>query len=89
LEFTQNGKVKRKWAPKRDIILLTDDATFFKKKVQELSAIEEEHTQKIEAIEQELNQEFDTFAKDMNNYFEKFEEEKKQNKNLPCLLNKY
>ena len=81
--------MKRKWAPKNDIILLTKDAAYFKKKVEEFSSIEEKHIKKIEAVEKQLNQEVQDFAKNMRSTFDDFEEEKLKNRHLPCLLTEY
>lgn len=88
MEFSINGKIKRKWAPKKDIILLTEDPALFKKKVIEFSEIEEKHIKQIEAVEKKLGSEIKNFAESMHANFDKFEEEKGIKK-LPCLLNEY
>lgn len=88
LEFNINGKIKRKWAPKKDIILLTEDPAFFKKKVEEFSAIEDKHIKKIEAVEKQLDEEVANFASTMNANFDSFEDEKRE-KDLPCVLSKF
>ena len=89
LEFNINGKIKRKWAPKSDIILLTEDPKYFKQKVEEFSKIEDKHKKQIEAVEKQLSAEVQNFADTMSSTFDDFNEEKQKNKQLPCLLLQY
>jgi len=86
LEFNIDGKIKRKWATKQDIILLTDDSAFFKKKVQEFSQIEDKHIEQIEAIEEQLDAEVKNFADSIHANFDKFEKEKATKNYLVFLI---
>ena len=48
-EFKHNGVAKRKWAPKEDIIFLSDDQTLFQSTLQKLEALKNSHLAKIDA----------------------------------------
>lgn len=54
-EFIIDGKAKRKWAPKDDIILLTDDADLFQKTLERFEAIKERHNQLIEEAKKRVD----------------------------------
>jgi len=73
LEFIIEGKKRRKWASKSDIILLTQDPEHYQKVLDSLRTIEARHLRAIQAaeaqvlqneaaLEQELNAEFEAIA---------------------------
>lgn len=69
-EITQNGITKRKWSPKKDIILLTADKELFRRTIERLEAIKEHHLKKINAAQEELNQELNHFHDILQKEFE-------------------
>ncbi len=73
LEFVIEGKKRRKWAAKSDIILLTQDPELYQQVLASLRAIETRHLRAIEAaeaqiiknesaLERELDAEFEAIA---------------------------
>lgn len=69
-EITQEGVTKRKWSPKKDIILLTDDKELFRNTLERLEAIKEHHLEKINAAQEKLNQEINQFHEAIQKEFE-------------------
>lgn len=69
-EFRHEGVVKRKWAPKEEIVLLTDDEELFKSTLEKLEAIKLSHLEKIDAAEAQLNFEIHSFLNSMQSEFE-------------------
>ncbi len=81
-EFGAKPNIKRKWAAKDEIILLTQDKQYFLSFLKKLKSTEEsylkkidEHEQKIEALFLELKDEMHTQFSNMKN-----------DKNIPSLL---
>ncbi|MEA1920453.1 MAG: hypothetical protein U9N52_11480 [Campylobacterota bacterium] len=81
-EFVIEGKVKRKWAPKEDIILLTDNEEFYRKILASLKSIKEQHLKKIEKAEVHLTQEVDALSEAMNKQFRLIESQQNGSKTL-------
>lgn len=69
-EITQNGITKRKWSPKKDIILLTADKELFRSTMERLEAIKEQHLEKINSVQERLNQELHQFHETLEKEFE-------------------
>lgn len=69
-EITQNGVTKRKWSPKKDIILLTADKELFRNTMERLEAIKEQHLEKINSAQEKLNQELSQFHEALQKEFE-------------------
>lgn len=69
-EFRHEGVVKRKWAPKEEIVLLTDDEQLFKSTLEKLEAIKQSHLEKIDAAEAQLNLEIHSFLNAMQSEFD-------------------
>lgn len=69
-EFRQNDTVKRKWAPKEEIVLLTDDEKLFQDTLQKLEMLKRSHIERIDAAEAQLNQEIFSMLKNMQAEFE-------------------
>ncbi|MDD5161021.1 MAG: hypothetical protein PHI47_13295 [Sulfuricurvum sp.] len=68
-EFQHNGVVKRKWAPKEEIILLTDDQKLFQETLQKLETLKSSHLEKIDAAETQLNHEISSMLNAMQSAF--------------------
>lgn len=69
-EINQNGAVKRKWAPKGDLILLTEDKELFRTTYERLEALSAHHLEKINAVQEELNNAVNAFYESMQKEFE-------------------
>lgn len=69
-EINQNGVIKRKWSPKEDIILLTDDKELFRTTLERLESIKNRHIEKIDAAQEQLNHEISQFRDTMQKEFE-------------------
>ena len=69
-EFRHNDTVKRKWAPKEEIVLLTDDELFFKQTLDKLENLKRTHLDRIDAAETQLNQEIQALLSTMQTEFE-------------------
>ncbi len=69
-EFRHDGAVKRKWAPKEEIVLLTDDEELFKSTLEKLEAIKRSHLEKIDAAEAQLSNEIHSLLNAMQSEFE-------------------
>jgi hypothetical protein len=69
-EFRNEEGVKRKWAPKEEIVLLTEDETLFRTVLGKLESIKQTHLEKIDAAEAQLSQEMSALLSAMQNEFE-------------------
>lgn len=69
-EFRHNDSVKRKWAPKEEIVLLTDDEQLFQTTLQKLETLKRTHLERIDAAETQLNQEIYAMLNTMQTEFE-------------------
>jgi hypothetical protein len=69
-EFRHNDTVKRKWAPKDEIVLLTDDEQLFQTTLQKLEGLKRSHLERIDAAEAQLNQEVFAMLTTMQSEFE-------------------
>jgi hypothetical protein len=69
-EFRNEEGTKRKWAPKDEIVLLTDDQQLFQTTLQKLEEIKQAHLEKIDAAETQLNQEIFAMLNSMQSQFE-------------------
>ena len=85
-EFKVGGKVKRKWAPKQEIILLTDNETLFNKTVAQLTRVQEEHLAHVKSAEKELQSAFQKMAASMQYEFDALETRKKNPSDFPSLV---
>lgn len=70
-EFQQEGAVKRKWAPKEEIILLTDDQELFQTTLMRLEELKKAHIEKIDAAQAQLNHEIASLLNTMQQEFDK------------------
>lgn len=69
-EIIQNGETKRKWSPKKDIVLVTADKELFRNTLERLEAIKKHHLEKIDAAQNKLNQEFNELHEEIQKEFE-------------------
>jgi len=69
-EFHVEGSVKRKWAPKEEIILLTDDQTLFQTTLKRLEELKKSHIEKIDAAQAQLNHEINALLNTMQDEFD-------------------
>lgn len=69
-EFQHDGAVKRKWAPKEEIILLTADKQLFQTTLHRLEGLKSSHLEKIDAAQAQLNDEINALLNTMQNEFE-------------------
>jgi len=69
-EFKHEGSVKRKWAPKEDIVLLTDNYEYFQSVLEKLEHLKQSHLAKIDAAQAELNHEISSMLNAMQSEFE-------------------
>lgn len=69
-EFQHNGVAKRKWAPKEEIVLLTDDQELFQTTLQRLESLKSSHLEKIDAAEAQLNHEISSMLNAMQSAFQ-------------------
>lgn len=69
-EFRHNDSIKRKWAPKEEIVLLTDDEQLFQTTLQKLELLKKSHLERIDAAEAQLNQEVFAMLNTMQTEFE-------------------
>lgn len=69
-EFQHEGVVKRKWAPKEEIILLTADKQLFQTTLQRLEGLKSSHLERIDAAQAQLNDEINALLNTMQNEFD-------------------
>ncbi|MFY9142826.1 hypothetical protein [Sulfuricurvum sp.] len=69
-EFQHNGETKRKWAPKEEIVLLTDDHALFQTILKKLESLKSSHLEKIDTAQTQLNNEINALLNTMKNAFE-------------------
>lgn len=78
-EINHNGVMKRKWSPKEDIILLTEDKELFRTTYERLETLSAHHLEKINAVQEELNNAVSDFHQTMQKEFELIKEALKDN----------
>jgi hypothetical protein len=69
-EFRHNDTIKRKWAPKEEIVLLTDDEKLFQTTLEKLELLKRAHLERIDVAEAQLNQEVSAMLNAMQSEFE-------------------
>lgn len=69
-EINQNGVMKRKWSPKEDIVLLTEDKDLFRTTYERLETLSSRHLEKINTAQEELNNAVNDFHETMQKEFE-------------------
>ncbi|MDQ1297541.1 MAG: hypothetical protein QG558_79 [Campylobacterota bacterium] len=69
-EISQGGVVKRKWAPKEDLVLLTEDKELFRTTYERLEALSAHHLEKINTVQEELSNAINDFHESMQKEFD-------------------
>lgn len=72
-EFKIDGQIKRKWAPKEEVILLTDDKALFHSILTQLETLKNSHLSDIETAQRQLDQQVDLFFESINKEFEQIQ----------------
>jgi hypothetical protein len=85
-EFGEKPNVKRKWANKGDIVLLTDNKAFFLAFVEKLKSMEKEHLEKINQAQKELEKLIEQYQDSMHDELDSFKQLALENSNVPSLL---
>lgn len=85
-EFGEKPDVKRKWAPREDIILLTQDKEFFKAYVTKLISMESEHLEKINQAKEEVERLSQQYREELHSELSSFKELSTKNSKIPSLL---
>jgi hypothetical protein len=84
-ELKVNDKIVRKWVKKDEIILLTQDRSFFIKTIQSFRAVEETQKELVSEAQAQLEKSIEVYSDTMLSEIEKFEETKDAN-DFPCIL---
>ena len=84
-EFKIDGKVVRKWVPKEEILLLTDDKAFYLQTMQRFQNIEQEQKALVQEAQNKLNETIENYAQTMDDEFESFEKLREED-DIPCIL---
>lgn len=69
-EFHQDGAIKRKWAPKEEIVLLTDDQELFQATLAKLETLKKTHLERIDQAEMQLGREIAEMLSAMQTEFD-------------------
>lgn len=85
-EFGQKPNIKRKWANKNDIILLTENKAFFLAFVEKLKSVEKEHLEKINQAQKEVEKLIQQYQDTMHNELDSFKKLSKENPDVPSII---
>ena len=85
-EFGEKPNVKRKWALKEDIILLTQDKSFFLAYVKKLVDLEVSHIEKIDNAKEEVKRLQKKYQEDMHSELNSLKDLSKKSSNIPTLI---
>ena len=85
-EFGEKPNVKRKWAAKEDIILLTKERAFFRAFVTKLIELEESHLEKISNAKKEVERLEKEYQEQMHEELNSFKELSKKSPKVPTLI---
>jgi len=85
-EFGEKPNIKRKWAPKEDIILLTQDKEFFHAYIKKLRQIEEDNVQNITKAKEEVYRLQKEYQETMHDELKSFKELSQKNAKIPTLI---
>jgi len=86
-EFEHDGKAQRKWIPKSEIILLTEDKEFFLKTIRKFKAVEATQQKFVNEAKENLELTKEIFTKSVNAEIKDFEATKNSS-DTPCILKK-
>ncbi|MDF1881226.1 hypothetical protein JHD50_07910 [Sulfurimonas sp. MAG313] len=85
-EFGEKPNIKRKWAAKKDIILLTKEKTFFQAFEAKLIKLEESHLDKINNAQEKLVHLQKQYQEQMHSELNSFKELSEKNPKVPTLI---
>ncbi|PHR56199.1 MAG: hypothetical protein COA44_08905 [Arcobacter sp.] len=85
-EFGEKPNIKRKWAAKEDIVLLTKDKHFFQAYVKKLIQLEESHLEKISNAKEEVLRLKKQYQEQMHKELRSFKELSSKSSNVPTLI---
>jgi predicted transcriptional regulator len=84
-EFSQDGKKRRKWVKKEEVLLVTDSKEFFLKTMKRFKKIETYQQKLIDEAKEKLNQSICEFNDSMTQEMDEFTKIR-SSKDVPCLL---
>jgi len=84
-EFELDGKTQRKWIPKEEIILLTEDKEFFLETIRKFKAVEATQQKLVNEAKDNLQKSKETFTETVNAEIHDFEATKSSS-DVPCIL---
>ncbi len=85
-ELGEKPNIKRKWANKNDIILLTENKAFFLAYLKKLTSIEETHLEKIDHAQKEVERLIQNYEETIKEELDSFKKLSQNNENVPTLL---
>ena len=85
-EFGEKPDVKRKWAARDDIILLTQDKEFFQAYVTKLVQMEQSHLQQINTAKEEVARLEKEYQQTMQSELKSFKDLALKNSKIPTLI---
>ena len=84
-EFKKDDKVIRKWVKFNEIILLTDDKSFYLKTMAKFKEVEATQQKLINEAQAQLVKSMETFTETVNAEIDEFEEMRSSD-DVPCML---
>ncbi len=72
-EFQIEGKAKRKWAPKNDIVLLTEDKKLFERTLERFEKIADKQKEKVDIAQKKVEEALKDFEVAMSDEFFSFQ----------------
>ncbi len=84
-EFQKENKTERKWVKKEDIILLTEDKTFFLEILNQFKVTQNAQQELVNLAKEQLEQSMTNFSTVMNEEIDKFNELKLSD-DVPCII---
>ncbi len=78
-------KTQRKWVKKDEIVLLTEDKSFFLKTMKKFRNVQETQQKLVDEAQAQLNASMETFAETVNAELDEFEHIK-DSTDVPCIL---
>jgi len=85
-EFGEKPNIKRKWAAKEDIILLTKDKEFFHAYVTKLIQMEKHHLEQINKAKEEVERLQKEYQEQMHCELKSFKDLSQANTKVPTLI---
>ena len=84
-EFVKDGKSIRTWVKKDEIILLTEDKTYFEQVMKQFSNLQNAQQKLVDEAHQKLEQSLKTFTETMDTEINEYEELRDLT-DVPCIL---